>query len=298
MSTVLTDASALGIAAHAVLAAAVHSLSIASQLDYDLARLWDWAVSEQSAHTSGGRPPETWWRYNIVRRGTLALAKRLVVEIYERAATTSIEQEVRSPDRALWGRPDLVLRLPDATVEVVDFKTGAHEFGPPDDAERQQLMLYGFLVESATGAEVRRLRLERIDGDSWSTAVCSADLLSAAAEAFRVVAEFNLAIPDSSLLARPGAACSRCSQVLRCDIGWTDGAPDSGIEGKVEMSFSERGLSVITLTPTGTSTVSRLVGVPAEVLPAEGAQIRAVRLHLQNPQQMQWQSGRSAMRVL
>ncbi len=292
----ISDASALGTAAHAVLARVLKSTDSRISDDATLRQIWEDAIDTQYNRTDGIRPPGTWWRYNVVRRGTFRLAKQLVVDIERLQGTASVEQEVRSDDGTLWGRPDLVLRYPDGSAEIVDFKTGTHDSGPPDDGELRQLMIYGFLVD-AVDCAVTRLKIARVDGETWSSAVTSSQLQSAAAEALRAVDQFNRALPDTTSLARPGDACTFCAQSLGCDVAWTGRIPASALEGRVDEAYVSRDLSVISVRTTNDNSIVRLVGVPLDVVPPPGSSIRAVRLGKQSPGQFQWQSGRSRIRV-
>jgi putative RecB family exonuclease len=85
-------------------------------------------------------------------------AEPLMVEPYFQVDLT--------PDVTLFGRVDRIDELPDATLRVIDYKTGSE----PEEIDAGQLHLYAIMVESKLSRRVSEISLWYLDdGAVWTT---------------------------------------------------------------------------------------------------------------------------------
>jgi hypothetical protein len=232
----------LGTAYHAVLEAVRPQHG--NDIDARVHHLWSAAIEKQyersRIHPFDRRfgPPESWPGYHMVAAMALARAKELVLAGAKQNSSarndqtggaTVREKKFSGADGKMVGRPDVV-----RPEEVVDFKTG-EVFEDEDqeqvkDAYVRQLRLYAFLVKETLGWWPRRGILLPMAGSPVSVALepdeCEAD----AAEAIRLLNEYNEVLAQGSDpidLASPSPTnCRWCQYQLYCPAFWSEVSPD------------------------------------------------------------------------
>lgn len=290
----VSSAAALGNAAHSVLAQALGLESLNDDLLPGwFAGAWEQAVAHERTHCSESGPAEGWRRYSIIKRGTRRLAASLRSEIADAGATALTETDMHAVSIPLWGRPDVVIQHPDGTVEIVDVKTGDHLESSPSEREMSQLQLYVFIAGEALQATVTRIRIERVDGHSWSGPATLDESHSAGALAMVAVERFNAQLGDTTTLARPGEACAHCRSVLACEPAWeSDPTGFVGVQGTLNTISSENGQVTLTVvTPAGIVDIVGISGV--NLVP--GDELRVAHLRKQSGMRFVWLQGRSLL---
>lgn len=254
---------------------------------------WDQAIAHERTHCSDRGPAEGWRRYSIIKRGTHRLATSLRSEIAEAGAIAITESDMFAVSAPLWGRPDIVIQHPDGSVEIVDIKTGEHFEPTPSGREVSQLQLYAFIVGEALKASVTRLRIERVDGHSWSAPATVEGSRRSSALAMAALAAFNSQIEDTTELARPGEACAHCRLVLACEPAWkSSSAGFIGEQGIVTSISSENGQT--TWTIDSADGFVDVVG-PGGVEVNPGDWLRVAHVRKQGDMRFGWISGRSLL---
>jgi hypothetical protein len=293
---VQSPAAVLGNVAHAVIARALSTEPLDADLPADwFETAWSEAIDDAREQCVDPGSPERWRRYSLIRRGTRRLAKELRHEAAERGANPIVEQLLVANNYQLHGKPDVVLKLPDGTSEVIDIKTGGHPSGDPDPRELEQVLLYQALVEEVLSTTVVALRIARCDGPDWCGAPSSADVAAAVQRAVEAKDRFNAHRDDTLRLATPGPPCGRCAQATRCDAVWTAGIDGFvGIVGRIEHVVKEAGQHTLTvLTEAHGSVVVTGCDAPLEA----GADVRLAHLANADAGQYRWQTGRSTYDV-
>lgn len=283
----------LGNTAHAVIASALGLHGTDIEMDEWFPIAWDAAIEIERSHCPDKNPPESWWRYSIVRRGTRRLIHRLTLEIAQSGATVRLETELKAKTAPVWGRPDLLMIHNNGACEVIDIKTGVHKGEPASAQEIDQLQMYAFIVAESLDIPVTRLRVERVDGAAWEEAsndAASAETVSAALQAMN---EFNRHREDTSPLARPGTACANCSELLACEPAWSAATKGFvGVEGIVTSAYREIDSQVLRIeTESGPADV---VGIPATDV-TTGDIVRVGHLRMHTVGQYRWQPDRSVI---
>jgi hypothetical protein len=221
------------------------------------------------------------------------LAASLRSEIAEAGATALTETDMYAVSAPLWGRPDVVIQHADGTVEIVDVKTGDHLESGPSEREMCQLQLYAFIAGEALDVTVTRLRVERVDGHSWSGPATFDESRRAGVLAMAAVERFNAQLGDTTALARPGEACAHCRSVLACEPAWeSDPAGFVGVQGTLNAISSENGQIILTVdTPAGFIDIVGFSGVEL----APGDELRVAHLRKQGGTRFVWLQGRSLL---
>ncbi len=128
---------------------------------HDLAKAWEPATPPV---------PEEWPGYHLTKARVIRRALRLRKvdgsSVDEHRAPVLVEQELRDDANRLRGRPDRVEGAKNAR-RIVDLKMGLNQ-ADPTTAQLRQLMLYGHLVEVATGDRVSEIAVEDASGRRWT----------------------------------------------------------------------------------------------------------------------------------
>ncbi len=232
----------LGTAYHAVLEAAGSDAS--GNLEVRARGLWDMAVQREYSRARVHRwdkrfgPPESWPGYHVVAAMALVRARELAErEASQRTGKAHCalpgdilrEKTFSGADGRIVGRPDLV-----RPAEIVDFKSGA-TFADGDQEQIKgsyvrQLRIYGFLVRETLGWWPRRGVLLPMIGSPVAVDLEPGDCEKEAADALRLLGEYNAAIAsghDPADLASPSATtCRWCPFQLYCPAFWNAVRPE------------------------------------------------------------------------
>lgn len=172
-----TTFSLLGTIAHAVVAE-TDQLSI-DAVDDKAARIiiidaWDRHASAaysklvDSWAPSNPPSPEEWPGYHltkarIVRRSVQRLQRS--ASLPKRGTRSYVELPLSDESSRVRGRPDRI-EGPKSSRRVVDLKAGIRQ-AAPTSAQRSQLLLYAYLVESALKQSVSEIAIENASGKRW-----------------------------------------------------------------------------------------------------------------------------------
>ena len=292
-----STAAMLGTAAHALLEA-VERRRLAA-LEAEVSRFWDEQVEvgyrrlAEGARLGSVPAPRRWPGYQVARTAAIrrALSSAPLAPATPRLAPPSgraprpVEVEVDLADEAerLRGRVDRVETV-GGVAEIIDYKTGA--FGAEvEPSHRRQLLRYCCLWKACRGEWPARASIDGLHGERLSFDVVAEEALACLGEAKLARQEFNAAVTEGGDLSRhasPGArACAECDYPLLCPRFFAAASPSwdwyrRACLGKVD-AVAARGEHVsITLRPLqgtlaeGTQAV-RILGVPADAAPSEGA---------------------------
>jgi hypothetical protein len=136
----------------------------------------------------------------------------------------STELDLTDDRGRLQGRVDRLERGPEG-LTVVDLKSGVHQVGP-SEAQRRQLLLYSVLVRRTRGEWPVTAAVETATGERHSFNVVPEEAETVAAEASRLLNEYNHAVATGrdavTALARPDAdTCRHCPFRVACGPYWS-----------------------------------------------------------------------------
>jgi CRISPR/Cas system-associated exonuclease Cas4 (RecB family) len=167
---------------------------------------------------------DTWPGYQLKR----ALLKYFVGSLREllRALPADsemlAEQQLRSTDGILWGRPDLIIRSAE-TVCLVDYKTGKTG-GSEDMSSRslfeRQLQMYAYLEHEETGRWPDRADLLLLEGKAVEVSVRSGDCERLARDAKERLAAYNALASGPPVSVPSPKNCLYCPFSVSCPDFW------------------------------------------------------------------------------
>ncbi len=131
-------------------------------------------------------------------------AEPLMVEPYFQVALT--------PEVTLFGRVDRIDELPDATLKIIDYKTGTS----PGEIDASQLLLYAIMIESELGRRVSQISFWYLDdGNVWTTDFTDKERDETRADLFSAVDEMET-ISDFPPTIAPH--CGHCPYLHACEV--------------------------------------------------------------------------------
>jgi len=131
-------------------------------------------------------------------------AKPLMVEPYFQVELT--------PEVTLFGRVDRIDELPDATLRIIDYKTGTS----PDEIDATQLHLYAIMIESELGRRVSEISFWYLDdGNVWITDFTDKERQETRVDLFAAVEEMEI-ISDFPPNIAPH--CAHCPYLHACEV--------------------------------------------------------------------------------
>lgn len=115
------------------------------------------------------------------------------------------------PGVMLFGRLDRIDEEPDASLHIIDYKTGGH----PGDVDARQLSFYAIIVEATLGRRVSRASFWYLDdGQTWTTELTDEDKRQAREELLASVREMQQVSEFSPTIA---PHCGGCPYLHACD---------------------------------------------------------------------------------
>jgi RecB family exonuclease len=227
--------SELGIVAHGVAEDAAKGRFVAKSEDTRAAveRRWDELAERAEAELSRAWNPmkvparEQWPGYHLTRARVVRNAVNKSIRLESSKPSTppsssAVESTFEDKTEKLRGRPDRV-EGPHEARRIVDIKSGLRQ-AAPSSTQLRQLMIYGHLVEIATGDFVREIAVEDASGNRWAqefdraaTELLVSDILSAREK-------FNSATRSGSIMdvASPSAdGCRWCPYRVVCSAYWS-----------------------------------------------------------------------------
>lgn len=210
----------LGTAAHAVLEAIGSGELSGAEAGESF---WD-AQIERAANElvglgllSSTPAPKRWQGYYQARQRAL----RAVPEDARSGSAGSVrqvvERRIEDEDMRLVGRIDLVEQSANG-VKIVDFKSGLRGHDEIKPGHRRQLLIYAYLWHSFSGQWPFAAEIRYLDGKSDGFAVGNVAASEAATAAASMLQEFNRAIEQGGIAARPSSGtCRFCDYRAACD---------------------------------------------------------------------------------
>ncbi len=114
------------------------------------------------------------------------------------------------------GKIDRVDELPDGTIEIIDYKTGAHPMTQKEADKNLQLSIYALAANALNIGQEIKLSLYYFEDQTKVTTTRTSDQLEAAvAEIFGVAKQ----IETSDFKCSGGFYCQNCEFQMLCDIG-------------------------------------------------------------------------------
>ena len=193
-------------------------------------RRWDeratWAEEDISRAWEPAEPPirEQWPGYHLTKARVIRQAAARATRLEGSSPSSSppmVESSLEDDVAMIRGRPDRVEGPRDAR-RIVDVKSGLRQ-GPPSPPQLRQLMLYGHLVEAASGDHVNEIAIEDASGKRWAQEFDRGATASLVTEILEARESFDVATRDGSIvdLASPSAeGCRWCPFRVVCSPYW------------------------------------------------------------------------------
>lgn len=220
----------IGRICHAVLDFLVRSGNlVAADWDRDLEAAWSdevrregESVGEAPGHLSS--EPERWPGYELKRARLRRMAARLrtVLTALPEGAVLLPEEPMAALEGKLRGRPDLVVRHPDAHM-VIDYKSGRAVEKVTlalRTAYEHQLQLYAFLEAETSGSWPTSAHLYPLEGSPVEIAVDPRECTALAEEAVSLLGRYNATCPEPQPATAGLGTCPRCQYATNCPAFW------------------------------------------------------------------------------
>lgn len=226
--------SELGVIAHGIIEDSAHGMFVgdparareavekrwderASRAEGELARAW---------HPAQVPSRDQWPGYHLTKARVMRYvadgATQMKRSSTEAPSTRRIVESPLEDDLfMLRGRPDRV-EGPAEARRIVDVKSGLRQ-AEPTAPQLRQLMLYGHLVETATGDQVEEIVIEDASGSRWTQGFSRSAADSLVNDIAKARDDYNAAAHDGSLAAAavPSAdCCRRCPFRVVCSPYW------------------------------------------------------------------------------